>query len=154
MKKTIALILFCLLALTACGGTQLAAIPDVETLYGEVTANLVTSELMEITEAEIYDYFGIDAADCEAFRIWISPVIISVDEIVICKAVDAAAATRVETAMKNHLEAQANSMKNYLPEQYEKLKNYDIRTRDNYVCYVIADDPAPAYAVLDLYFED
>lgn len=137
---------------TACGDNTPKEV-DVSAVYSEIEAAITTPDFIELTETDIVDYVAVDAADLKQMIVKISAEAISADQIVICEAVDAEAASRVEAAFTAYLDSVKNSFKNYLPSEYAKMEGTEVQTSGNYIYYAVSSDSDAIEAVFDKYFK-
>jgi len=92
MKKILSVLLLVALmfTLTACGGKKEASVNLAEVM-GKFALN---DEMMELTQDDLRDMYGIDAADVKQFAAAINSTGVKCDEIVLIEAVDEKAAGR------------------------------------------------------------
>ena len=95
MKKIAALLCtFCLLfSMAACSGQEQKN-ADLSAVMDEMKAVLENTEMMDLTENDLMPQYGIDAADCEQFAVYIDSTGLKGDEIVLLQGVDEDAAAR------------------------------------------------------------
>ena len=142
LKKTIAaaLCLTLCLMLTACGGGQKA---PANVALGDVLAKFnLDGEMMSLTQDDLTDLYGIEAADVKQFAASINGSGIKADEIVLIEAVDAAAAARVKEALDARLQNKLNELENYLPEEYAVAKACSVQSAGNFVAMIVAPNAA------------
>ena len=146
MKKwiCIALIAVLALALTACGGKKEAAAPAAEVKLADVLKSFNLSEegMMNLSEEDMSDIYGIEAADMKQFAAAVNNSGIKADEIVLVEAVDADAAGRVKQALENRLQSKLNELENYLPEEYAVAKACSVEAAGNFVSMIVAPNAA------------
>lgn len=155
MKKitcAVLAIISLLCCFTACGDNTPKEV-DVSTVYREIEAAITVPDFIELTEADIADYVAVDTADLKQMIVKISAEAISADQIVICEAVDAAAASRVEAAFETYLDSVKNSFKNYLPSEYAKMEGTEVQTSGNYVYYAVSSEADAIEDIFDKYFK-
>lgn len=146
MKKwmTILLLLLCTaMVLSACGGAADAGKPLAD-IYGELKPMLATPDDMnDLTSAAQLDrYYGITEDQVEEFAGGINNTGVVMDEIVLIKAKDDAAASAVKTALENRLNAKLNENKNYNPEQAAVIEKCSVEQSGRYVSLIIAENAA------------
>ncbi len=156
MKKitcAILAIISILCCFTACGGDNTPKEVDVNAVYNEVAAAVTIPDFIELTENDIVDYVAVDTADLKQMKVQISAEAISADQIVICEAVDAAAASRVASAFTAYLDSVKGQFKNYLPSEYAKMEDTEVQTSGNYVYYAVSSEADTIYDIFDKYFK-
>ena len=156
MKK----ILCTVLALTAllccfssCDGNDGPKEVNVNDVYNEVAAAITVPDFIELTETDIVDYVAVNTADLKQIKVQISAEAISADQIVICEAVDAAAADRVKAAFTAYLNSVKNSFKNYLPSEFAKMENIEVQKSGNYIYYAVTSELDKVNSIFDKYFK-
>ena len=140
MKKILSVLLLVALmfTLTACGGKKEASVNLAEVM-GKFALN---DEMMELTQDDLRDMYGIDAADVKQFAAAINSTGVKCDEIVLIEATDEKAAGRVKTALDNRYQAKLNETENYLPDEFAIIKTCSVEVRDNYVSMIVAPNAA------------
>ena len=155
MKKTtcaLLVLMAIICSFTACGNDTEKEV-DVLTVYNEVAAAVTVPDFIELTESDIADYVAVDMADLKQMKVQISAEAISADQIVICEAVDADAASRVEAAFTAYIDSVKNSFKNYLPSEYAKMEDTEVQRSGNYVYYAVSAESDTIEAIFDKYFK-
>ena len=146
MKKwiCIALIAVLALALTACGGKKETAAPAAEVKLADVLKSFNLSEegMLNLSETDMSDIYGIEAADMKQFAAAANNSGIKADEIVLVEAVDADAAGRVKQALDNRFQSKLNELENYLPEEYAVVKACSVEISGNFVSMIVAPNAA------------
>ena len=126
MKKLIALLLACTLALSlaACGGGEAASttakdfkqiLTDSRTAEDNENIAIVTSP--EEDEYGLMELYGLDPALMERYAVSISPVNLVAHAVMIVQPTSSGAED-VKKAMQGFIEKQLASFKDYLPDQY------------------------------------
>lgn len=139
--------------LSACTGNDTPKEVNVNDVYNEVAAAITVPDFIELTETDIVDYVAIDIADLKQMKVQISAEAISADQIVICEAVDAEAAARVEAAFSAYLDSVKNSFENYLPSEYAKMKDIQVQKSGNYIYYAVTSELDKVNSIFDKYFK-
>ena len=152
MKKYIALILVVVLslALCACGKKAEAPAPTAAPTAAPVSADLTAvmakftfdGEMMELSAADLLDFYGIEAADVKQHAARIATTGIDCDEVVMIEAVSADAAARVKTALDNRYQAKLNETASYLPDENAIIKTCSVTVSENYVAMIVAPNAA------------
>lgn len=117
MKKlTISLLCAALLLLCACRGTVRAADVPLTELRGEMIGRLGVSDPIVLNDDYIYVYFGVEPeAYTEAAAFMVSRSIFP-SEIVMFRAADEDALSRITAALEQHLESLREQTRDYDPE--------------------------------------
>lgn len=150
MKKMIAaaavMLAVCLL-FCSCAQNQNAK-PLTE-IFDSVKSEIGVSEMLEFSAAaELNRFYGIEEADVAEFAGGVNSSGVNQEEIVLVKASDADAASRIAEALRNRLNAKLNETKNYNPEQYAILETCSVDTDDLYVSMILSQNAA---AIKEIY---
>ena len=138
---------------TSCAGSTEPKEVNVNDVYNEVAAAISVPDFIELTESDIVDYVAVNVADLKQMKVQISAEAISADQIVLCEAVDAEAASRVEAAFSAYLNSVKNSFENYLPSEFAKMKNIEVQRSGNYVYYAVTAEIEKVNDIFDKYFK-
>ena len=144
MKKWMcaALAALLVLSLSACGGRKADA-PAAEVKLADVLASFgLGDEMLSLTEEDMSDIYGIEAADMKQFAAAVNDSGIKADEIVLVEAVDGDAAKRVKEALDNRYQAKLNELENYLPEEYAVAKACGVSMTGSFVSMIVAPNAA------------
>lgn len=147
MKRIISVLIcvvLCLGVLSACGGEkQLNETPvaDMLTFINERYYNN-GNDMVIIEDIDMLElYYSIDPADVEAFAAETTAnSATEVDEIVIVKAVDEAAAERVAEKLELRMEAQRNLCASYSPELVALVDGCEVRVQGVLVTMIVSED--------------
>ena len=156
MKKIICIFLVMtalLCCMASCSGKETPKEVNVNDVYNEVAAAVTVPDFIELTENDIVDYVAVDVADLKQMKVQISAEAISADQIVLCEAVDSAAADRVEAAFKTYLNSVKNSFENYLPSEYAKMEDIEVQRSGNYIYYCVTSEVDKVNEIFDKYFK-
>ncbi len=149
MKK-IALILaiVCLLgALSACGA---AKEPDPAAVVDEIIASLSIANPLDVPAERLLALYGIAAEDIAASASFTTlDGGIFPDEVVIVKAVDSAAADRVEQCLNTRLESVMAQAQNYDAESLAVAQQCKVLTQGQYVALFLS----PQHEAMEAIFE-
>lgn len=139
MKKIAALLCtFCLLfSVTACSGQEQKN-ADLSAVMDEMKAVLENTEMMDLTENDLMPQYGIDAADCKQFAVYIDSTGLKGDEIVLLQGVDEEAAARLKEKMDERYQQKENTMKDYQPEEYAMLQACSVEQQGTYVSMIVS----------------
>ena len=153
MKRTLALIAALLLTaglFSACGKTETKDI-DLDSLDAALAEKSPFIEALEPVDADIGSMIlTIDEADCEKAVMRFSSGA-TAEEYALIKAKDAAALSRIEKALKDHIAFQKTSFASYVPSEVPKIEAAILTTKGNYLVYCVADDAKAAQDIIDLY---
>ena len=149
MKKVFSIatsIILCLALLTGCGAKEVNLTEVMDKLNSDFSLSLRVLESVD----DLNTYYSIDTADVKQYAAEIDSNNDAPVEIVLVEAVDADAATRVETALTTRYNAIVNQYSSYTPEKLDMVKACKVTKDDNYVTMVVADKAAD---MLNVYYD-
>lgn len=153
MKKVLSLGMIVLVIFTFVGcGEKVPAVPDVavkdivssieaevENLGGLVELDLKSEELSDFDKSAI-ENLGINPEDVEEGIIKYPMINLTVDELIVLKAIDETKVETLKETIKSHAEKHFENYENYLPTQAELIKNHTLITKGNYILYVVSSE--------------
>lgn len=154
MKKRLAVILSILVMaviFVSCGGEK--ATIDVEVAADALHANITYEDDMKVLDGELLGttYPELKTEDVVKSKVYTS-LAATTEEIAVFEAKDAAAADRIEAAMKARVTAQKELYESYAPEEAARVQKAVIVKKGNYVLFCVAGDPAKAEAEINKLF--
>lgn len=141
MKKVISIVsafVLCLAIFTGCGAKEVKLSEVMDKINSDFSLSLQTLESAD----ELNTYYSIDTADVKQFAAEIDPNNNAPVEIVLIEAVDADAASRVETALTTRYNAIYSQYSSYTPEQLDMVKACKVTKDGNFVSMIVADKGA------------
>lgn len=138
MKKVISIasaLVLCLAIITGCGAKEVKLSEVMDKINSDFSLSLQKLESAD----ELNTYYSIDTADVKQFAAEIDPNNNAPVEIVIIEAVDADAASRVESALTTRYNAIYSQYSSYTPEQLDMVKACKVTKDGNYVSMIVAD---------------
>lgn len=148
MKKVISIVsafVLCLAMFTGCGAKEVKLSEVMDKINSDFSLSLQTLESAD----ELNTYYSIDTADVKQFAAEIDPNNNAPVEIVLIEAVDADAATRVESALTTRYNAIYSQYSSYTPEQLDMVKACKVTKDGNFVSMIVADKGAE---MLDVFY--
>ncbi|MCI2112267.1 DUF4358 domain-containing protein [Ruminococcus sp.] len=148
MKKVISIVsafVLCLAIFTGCGAKEVKLSEVMDKINSDFSLSLQTLESAD----ELNTYYSIDTADVKQFAAEIDPNNNAPVEIVLIEAVDADAATRVESALTTRYNAIYSQYSSYTPEQLDMVKACKVTKDGNFVSMIVADKGAE---MLDVFY--
>ena len=149
MKKVFSIatsIILCLALLTGCGAKEVNLTEVMDKLNSDFSLSLRVLESVD----DLNTYYSIDTADVKQYAAEIDSNNDAPVEIVLVEAVDADAATRVETSLTTRYNAIVNQYSSYTPEKLDMVKACKVTKDDNYVTMIVADKAAD---MLNVYYD-
>lgn len=141
MKKVISIVsafVLCLAIFTGCGAKEVKLSEVMDKINSDFSLSLQKLESAD----ELKTYYSIDTADVKQFAAEIDPNNNAPVEIVLIEAVDADAASRVETALTTRYNAIYSQYSSYTPEQLDMVKACKVTKDGNFVSMIVADKGA------------
>ena len=141
MKKVISIVsafVLCLAIFAGCGAKEIKLSEVMDKINSDFSLSLQTLESAD----ELNTYYSIDTADVKQFAAEIDPNNNAPVEIVLIEAVDADAASRVETALTTRSNAIYSQYSSYTPEQRDMVKACKVTKDGNFVSMIVADKGA------------
>ena len=141
MKKVISIVsafVLCLAIFTGCGAKEVKLNEVMDKINSDFSLSLQTLKSAD----ELNTYYSIDTADVKQFAAEIDPNNNAPVEIVLIEAVDADAASRVETALTTRYNAIYSQYSSYTPEQLDMVKACKVTKDGNFVSMIVADKGA------------
>lgn len=153
MKKVLCIVLalISVLALAACAGKEPTAKDvDLAVLKSDMLSQLSVENANDINSAALLGLYGIAAEDIEASACYTTMNGVFPDEVVMIKAVDAAAAARVAEKLNTRVEQVKVQSENYDAENYALAQKCEVVTEGNYVAMFLS----PSYDTLVQLFNE
>ncbi len=141
MKKVISIVsafVLCLAIFAGCGAKEVKLNEVMDKINSDFSLSLQKLESAD----ELNTYYSIDTADVKQFAAEIDPNNNAPVEIVLIEAVDADAASRVETALTTRYNAIYSQYSSYTPEQLDMVKACKVTKDGNFVSMIVADKGA------------
>lgn len=138
MKKVISIVsafVLCLAIFAGCGAKEVKLNEVMDKINSDFSLSLQKLESAD----ELNKYYSIDTADVKQFAAEIDPNNNAPVEIVLIEAVDADAATRVESALTTRYNAIYSQYSSYTPEQLDMVKACKVTKDGNFVSMIVAD---------------
>ena len=138
MKKVISIVsafVLCLAIFAGCGAKEVRLSEVMDKINSDFSLSLQKLESAD----ELNTYYSIDTADVKQFAAEIDPNNNAPVEIVLIEAVDADAATRVESALTTRYNAIYSQYSSYTPEQLDMVKACKVTKDGNFVSMIVAD---------------
>ena len=148
MKKVISIVsvfVLCLAVFAGCGAKEVKLNEVMDKINSDFSLSLQKLESAD----ELNTYYSIDTTDVKQFAAEIDPNNNAPVEIVLIEAVDADAATRVESALTTRYNAIYSQYSSYTPEKLDMVKACKVTKDGNFVSMIVADKGAE---MLDVFY--
>ncbi|MBE5039536.1 DUF4358 domain-containing protein [Ructibacterium gallinarum] len=140
-------VLVCLLVMGGCGGQNVTL--DTEAAAETLTALDIFDEPLEKMDNDVArKLYQVEEDTVKNMAVYTGTAAV-VDEVSVWEAKDAAAATKIEEAIKSRIESQKTSYASYRPEEVPKLENAVTVRRGNYVVFCVSKDSGQASAAIE-----
>ena len=140
-------VLVCLLVMGGCGGQNVTL--DTKVAAETLTALDIFDEPLEKMDNDVArKLYQIEEDTVKNMAVYTGTAAV-VDEVSVWEAKDAAAATKIEEAVKSRIESQKTSYASYRPEEVPKLENAVTVRRGNYVVFCVSKDSGQASAAIE-----
>lgn len=152
MKKVISIVsvlVLCLAIFAGCGAKEVKLSEAMDKINSDFSLSLQKLESAD----ELNTYYSIDTADVKQFAAEIDPNNNAPVEIVLIEAVDADAASRVESALTTRYNAIYSQYSSYTPEQLDMVKACKVTKDGNFVSMIVADKGADMLNVFYSYIK-
>ena len=154
MKKLLcAALMLAVLTLCACGATTAKTVDMTAVMPVMMEYTYAKDEMLMLTEDDLLELYGIEAADVKQFAAAIGLNSLKADEIVLLEAVDAEAAKRVKEMLDNRYQSKLNETRNYLPEEFAKIEKCKVSMEGNFVSLIVVSDVEGAEAAYKAAFK-
>ncbi|MBQ7541609.1 MAG: DUF4358 domain-containing protein [Clostridia bacterium] len=166
MKKTIALILFAVLLLSAAGcgnastapaeSTSAAVVEEgepipLDTVLTEILDTVELPDMMKLTIDDLMDFFGLESAWYKDAAACVNANGYEKEEVILVHAASAQDVQSITECLQTSLKNAATEMQNYLPEQYAMIQKCSVQSKGLYVWLFISDANDQMQAILDKY---
>ena len=140
MKRIIALSLVCVLAIAAfCSSGQSAK--KLSEVFTEIKSEVTLKDFDEFKSADdLNRFYGFSADDVEEYAGGVNNTGVNQEEIVLVKAKDDSAASKVKDALDNRYKAKLNENKNYNPEQAKIIEKCKVESDGVYVSMIVSEN--------------
>lgn len=158
LNKTIIstlLILITMIMLGGCGSQAKpeAKNPDVKDISQKIGQVTDLSKMKESNDAKLKKLFDISTEELDGFVFYMAPSNVKADEILIIKVKDSKNIDAIKDKMVKRADKQANTFKDYAPDEYYLLQKKIIKTKDNYILYVVSKDGEKVSSAFDESFK-
>lgn len=136
------LLTFGMLSGCASSKAQTTKAPTVKEIDDKIKKACDISNLKEADAAKLKKFYDIDSSELDEFVLYTAPSNIKADEIAILKVKDANNVSKIKDKVAKRLENQSTSFKDYLPNEYAIIQKNVLKTKGNYVLFIISNDAA------------
>jgi hypothetical protein len=143
-----------LVILTSCTkNNAINKAPSVKDIDNKLNEKVDLST-MDIGDGEkLEKLYDINPEDLEEFLLYIPKTNIEANEIGIFKVKDSKNIDIINEKIENRIEKQADIFKDYLPEEYYLIEKNVLKTKDNYILFIVSEDAETIEEVFDEAFK-
>ena len=143
IRKLAAVLFACIMTFTmaACsqGGDDLSGkSADLTQVMTDMKAVLENKEMMDLTENNLMQNYGIDPSSLKQFAVYIDSTGLKGDEIILMEAKDEESAKTVKSMIDARYQQKENTMKSYQPDEFAMLKECKVEQNGNYISLIVS----------------
>ena len=143
-----------ILVLTGCSTKEtIGKVPSINDIDEKIRETVDVSDMNLGDKDKLKKLYDIDKDDLEDFLLYIPSTNIQASEIAILKVKDAAEIDEVMDKVSTRIESQATNFKDYLPEEYFLIEKHVLKTKDNYILFIISEDAETIEDIFDRSFK-
>lgn len=151
----IILVILGLSILPGCSKNEKAAAksPAVSEIIAQVKQGIDISDMKEGDSKKLKKLYGIDSSEVQEFSLYTAPSNLKADEFAIIKVKDSKNVDKIKDKISKRIEKQSQSFKDYLPDEYFLIEKNVLKTKDNYILFVVSKDAQKIEGVFDAFFK-
>lgn len=140
--------------LTGCfSSDKEAKNPSVEDIGVKIKESVDLSDMVELDESKFERIYGVKLDKIDAFFAYVPSSNISASEIAVIKVKDSSDVEEVKAKISARVQKQATSFKDYLPEEYYLIENHILKSKGDYVLFVISKEADDIEKIFDSSFK-
>jgi hypothetical protein len=144
-KKIIISTLLIILTMGILGGCGSSTKPEaknppVKEISEKIRQTADISQMKEGNEAKLKKLFDISTDELDGYVFYMAPSNVKADELLIMKLKDSNNINAIKDKIVKRSDKQAATFKDYAPDEYYLLQKKVIKTKDNYIIYVVSKD--------------
>lgn len=109
-------------------------------LYTDLEKVVEFSPMFEVTEEYALNLFGIDVTTLDDSVLYLSEDVMSPDTVIIIKSSNADTRSEIESLLKDYVDSKLIELEDYNPENYDIVKKCEVKTKEDYVYLIIANN--------------
>lgn len=127
--------------------------PSVEDIGDNIKKSVDLSDMVELDEDRFVRIYGIDIDKIEELFAYAPSSNISASELAVIKVKDSSDLDYIKEKINMRIEKQAKSFQDYLPEEYYLIENHILKSKKDYVLFVISKDADEIEEIFDASFK-
>lgn len=127
--------------------------PSVKDIGDSIKESVDFSNMVELDEDRFERIYGVDLNKIEDFFIYVPSSNISASEVAVIKVKDSSDVDYIKDKINMRVEKQAKSFKDYLPEEYYLIDNHILKSKGDYILFVISEDADKIEEIFDNSFK-
>ena len=155
-KKLLMGFLFILAFTTLTGCTKSnnsVAEPSIVDMDNQLKGKVDLSNMDIGNSEKLEKLYGINPEELEEFLLYIPKTNIEANEIGIFKVKDTKNIDNIKEKVENRIKMQADIFKDYLPEEYYLIEKHVLKTKDNYILFIISEETETIEEIFDESFK-
>ena len=143
-----------ILALTGCSSKKTTrGVPTINDIDEKIIKTVDISNMNLGDEDRLKKLYDIDKDDLEDFLLYTPRANIQANEIAILKVKDTNKIDDIKDKISARVENQATNFKDYLPDEYFLIEKHVLKTKDNYILFIISEDTETIEDIFDESFK-
>ncbi len=140
--------------LTSCSSNK-STYKDVSVKYMDekIKESVDISNMNVGDEEKLEKIYKIDIKDLEEFVLYTPSTNIQANEIAIMKVKDSSKMEDIQDKISERIDSQGTNFKDYLPDEYFLIEKHVLKTKDNYILFVISEDAETIEKIFDESFK-
>lgn len=143
-----------ILALTGCSSKKTTGeVPTINDIDEKIIKTVDISNMNLGDEDRLKKLYDIDKDDLEDFLLYTPRANIQANEIAILKVKDTNKINDIKDKISARVENQATNFKDYLPDEYFLIEKHVLKTKDDYILFIISEDAETIEDIFDESFK-
>lgn len=148
------LFILALVVLSSCTKKNTLVLePSIADMENKLKEKIDLSNMDIGDSGKLEKLYDINSEDLEEFLLYIPKTNIEASEIGIFKVKDSKDIDTIKEKIENRVKGQADIFADYLPEEYYLIEKNVLKTKDNYILYIISEDSEVIEKVFDESFK-
>ncbi|WP_236910006.1 DUF4358 domain-containing protein [Clostridium sp. Cult3] len=127
--------------------------PSIGDIEREIKESVDISDMVQSDKEKLEKLYQVDGEDVEDFILYLPSKNIEANELAIIKVKDVDKIDTIEANIASRIEEKSNAFKDYLPDEYYLIEKHVLKTKDNYILFVIWEDGEKIEKIFDESFK-
>ena len=143
-----------ILILTSCSSKKtIEKAPSISDIDEKIQETVDISNMNIGDSEKLEKLYDVDVEDLEDFVLYTPSTNIEANEIAILKVKDTNKIDDIKDKISTRVEKQATNFKDYLPDEYFLIEKHVLKTKDNYILFIISEDAETIEDIFDESFK-